>query len=85
MDVEWDEAGDRTWVSQPAALTPDQCRTDAAVLRLDPALPGLVVNASTRRVKTLAGLTRPRWTHWAPDFDAMRGLCEATGSTSLYP
>lgn len=91
VDVEWDEAGDRAWISQPAAttraLTPDQCRAVAAVLRIDPALPGLhMVNASTSRVKTLVRLPdAAALDALAPDFDAMRGLCEAIGSTGLYP
>lgn len=91
VDVEWDEAGDRAWVSQPAAttraLTPDQCRAVAAVLRIDPALPRLhMVNASTSRVKTLVRLPdAAALDALAPDFDAMRGLCEAIGSTGLYP
>lgn len=91
VDIEWDEARDRAWVSQPAvatsALTPDQCRAIADVLRIDPGLPGLhMVNASTSRVKTLVRLPdAAALDALAPDFDAMRGLCEAIGSTGLYP
>lgn len=91
VDVEWDEARGRAWVSQPAvatsALTPEQCRSIAAVLRIDPGLPGLhMINANTSRVKTLVRLPHAAALDaLAPDFNAMHGLCEAIGSTGLYP
>ncbi len=91
VDIAWDEAGNRAWVSQPAvatsAMTPAQCRAVAAVLRIDPALPGLhMINASTSRVKTLVRLpTVAALDALAPDFDAVRDVCEAIGSTGLYP
>lgn len=91
VDIEWDDAGNRAWVSQPAvvtsALTPAQCREIAAVLRIDPDLPGLhMINASTSRVKTLVRMPSVAdLDALAPDFDAMRDICEAIGSTGLYP
>ena len=91
VDIEWDVTGNRAWVSQPAvttsSLTPAQCREVAAVLRIDPELPGLhMINASTSRVKTLIRLpTVSDLDAVAPDFRAMRDVCEAIGSTGLYP
>lgn len=91
VDIEWDDARDRAWVSQPAvttaALTPEQCRAIATVLRIDPDQPGLhMINASTSRVKTLVRLPGVAALNaLTPDFTAMRALCEAIGSTGLYP
>lgn len=91
VDIEWDDAGNRAWVSQPAvatsALTPAQCRAIAEVLRIDPDVPGLhMINASTSRVKTLVRLPGvAELNALTPDFEAMRDLCEAIGSTGLYP
>ncbi len=91
VDIEWDDAGNRAWVSQPAvatsALTLAQCRAIAEVLRIDPDLPGLhMINASTSRVKTLVRLPGvAQLNALAPDFEAMREVCEAIGSTGLYP
>jgi PhzF family phenazine biosynthesis protein len=91
VDIEWDDAGSRAWVSQPAVatsdLTPAQCRRVAAVLRIDPDQPGLhMINASTSRVKTLVRMgSVAELDALAPDFDAMRDVCEAIGSTGLYP
>jgi PhzF family phenazine biosynthesis protein len=91
VDIEWDEGRDRAWVSQPAVttsgLTLEQCRAIAKVLRIDPDLPGLhMINASTSRVKTLVRLPSvAALDALAPDFAGMRVLCEAIGSTGLYP
>ncbi|SAI69600.1 hypotheticals protein [Bordetella ansorpii] len=91
VDIEWDDAAGRAWISQPAVttsgLTAEQCRAIAHVLRIDPDLPGLdMVNASTSRVKTLVRLPSvAALDALRPDFDAMRALCEAIGSTGLYP
>ena len=91
VDIEWDDAGNRAWVSQPAAATsaptPAQCRAIAEVLRIDPDLPGLhMINASTSRVKTLVRLPGvAELNALTPDFEAMRDVCEAIGSTGLYP
>lgn len=91
VDIEWDDTRGRAWISQPAvttsALTPEQCCAVASVLRIDPELPGLhIINASTSRVKTLVRLPSvDALNALAPDFAAMRDVCEAIGSTGLYP
>ncbi|CAM3386873.1 Hypotheticals protein [Bordetella sputigena] len=91
VDVEWDEARQWAWVSQPdvslEALPPSALAHIARVLRIDPATPGLhAVNASTSRVKTLVRLPDVQALDaLAPDFSAMATLCEAIGSTGLYP
>jgi len=91
VDIEWDAARDRAWVSQPAVttfeLTAEQCRAIAAVLRIDPDLPGLhMINASTSRVKTLIRLPSVAALNaLTPDFSAVREVCEAIDSTGLYP
>lgn len=91
VDIEWDDSRRRAWISQPAvtttALTPDQSCAVAAVLGIDPDLPGLhMINASTSRVKTLIRLPDvAALDALAPDFAAMRDVCEAIGSTGLYP
>lgn len=91
VDVEWHDAGQRAWVSQPAVttttVTPDAVRAIAKVLRIDPDLPGLhTINASTSRVKTLIRLpSAAALDALAPDFTAVRDVCEAIGSTGLYP
>lgn len=91
VDVEWDEALGWAWISQPAVtlgeLGPAQTRAVADVLRIHPALPGLhAINASTSRVKTLVRLPDvAALDALAPNFDAMRNVCETLGSTGLYP
>lgn len=91
VDVQWDDARGWTWISQPAVTTRDltlaETRAIAEVLRIDPALPGLhAINASTSRVKTLVRLPDAAALNaLAPDFNAMRALCEALDSTGLYP
>ena len=60
----------------------------AQVLRVDAAdlLPLPVLNAATSRVKTLIGLRSvAALDALRPDFSGMRDLCEAIGSTGLYP
>lgn len=91
VDVLWDEARGWTWISQPAVVTgelgPAQARAVADVLRIPPALPGLhAINASTSRVKTLVRMPDvAALDALAPNFEAMRAVCEALGSTGLYP
>jgi len=91
VDVSWDEARGWAWVSQPAAtvqaLNDDQRDAIARVLNIDPALPGLhVVNASTSRVKTLVRLPDAATLDAiVPDLGAVEALCDAIGSTGLYP
>lgn len=91
VDVSWDDARGWAWVSQPAAtveaLNDDQRGAIARVLNIDPALPGLhVVNASTSRVKTLVRVPDAATLDAiVPDYGAVEALCEAIGSTGLYP
>jgi PhzF family phenazine biosynthesis protein len=91
VDVAWDDVRGWAWVSQPAAtteaLTDDQRDAIARVLNIDPALPGLhAVNASTSRVKTLVRVPdAAALDAILPDFSAIEALCDAIGSTGLYP
>jgi PhzF family phenazine biosynthesis protein len=91
VDVAWDSERECVWISQPAvsvqALAQDALDAIARVLRIDPAMPGLhAVNASTSRVKTLVRLPdAAALDALAPDFGAVESLCEAIGSTGLYP
>ena len=90
VDVEWDAAVGRVWISQPAVqaqvLSPAQASRVAAVLGLPVGAVPEMTNASTSRVKTLvpmpdaAALQALR-----PDFASMASLCESIGSTGLYP
>jgi PhzF family phenazine biosynthesis protein len=60
----------------------------AQVLRMEPQalLPLPVLNASTSRVKTLIALSSvAQLDALQPDFAVMRELCDALGSTGLYP
>lgn len=88
VDVEWDAARQRVWISQPAvreeALSPADASLVARTLGL--ADSPLVTNAATSRVKTLVPLPDAAALHTlAPDFAAMESTCEAIGSTGLYP
>ena len=88
IEVEWDEAGRRAWISQPAAtlraLPAHQRDAISRVLRAGPITHA--VNACTSRVKTLVRLPdAAALDALAPDFGAMRALCEAIDSTGLYP
>ena len=91
VEVIWDDTNDRVWISQPdvrvEALTDDQRAVIACVLRIDPAMPGLhAINACTSRVKTLVRLPDIGMLNaLKPNFGAMGSLCEAIGSTGLYP
>ncbi|MNS75591.1 putative isomerase YddE [compost metagenome] len=91
VEIEWDAARNRAWVSQPAVQTSpllaEHCRQIASVLRIDPDLAGLhMINASTSRVKTLIRLPdAAALDALAPDFSAIQALCETIGSTGLYP
>jgi PhzF family phenazine biosynthesis protein len=90
VDVEWDAAAGRVWISQPAVqaqvLSPAHASRVAAVLGLPAGAVPEMTNASTSRVKTLvpmpdtAALQALR-----PDFASMEALCESIGSTGLYP
>jgi PhzF family phenazine biosynthesis protein len=91
VGIMWDEARGWAWVSQPgvtiAPLTAFHLEAIARVLRIAPDTPGLhAVNASTSRVKTLVRLPdTDTLDTLAPDFSAVEALCEAIGSTGLYP
>ncbi|SEL04458.1 phenazine biosynthesis protein PhzF family [Variovorax sp. YR750] len=90
VEAEWDEDGQRVWVSQPAvqaaALKAEDALRVGAVLGLTgTALPSMT-NASTSRVKTLIRIPDVAALHaLQPDFAAMEALCISIGSTGLYP
>lgn len=91
VQAQWDEGLQCVWISQPAAqiqpLDAAQSRATADVLRLaaDPARPA-AINACTSRIKTLLRLPSPEALHGLqPDFTQMFALCDAIGSTGLYP
>jgi trans-2,3-dihydro-3-hydroxyanthranilate isomerase len=90
VDAEWDEAGQRVWVSQPAVqavtLADDASRRVAAVLGLAPGIIPVITNASTSRVKTLVPLSDVAALQaLKPDFAAIAVLCASIDSTGLYP
>lgn len=91
VDVEWDEAGQRVWISQPAVreevLEPGGAALVARTLKLDGgAVPAHMTNAATSRVKTLVPLPDVAALQaLAPDFAAMESTCDAIASTGLYP
>lgn len=90
VDVEWDAAGGRVWISQPAArtqvLSPEQASRVAAVLGLPAGAVPEMTNASTSRVKTLVPMPDAAALQaLQPDFASMEALCESIGSTGLYP
>lgn len=90
VDVEWDAARQRVWISQPAvreeALGPEGAARVARALRLDDTMPPPATNAATSRAKTLVPLRNVAALQaLAPDFAAMESTCEAIASTGLYP
>lgn len=91
VDIDWDDARGWAWVSQPGVtvepLTPPQQEAIARVLRIAPHTPGLhAVNACTSRMKTLVRLPDAATLNaLEPDYGAVQSLCEAIGSTGLYP
>lgn len=91
VDVEWDEARQRVWISQPAVreggLEPGAAALVARTLRLGAVTtPRQMVNAATSRVKTLVPLSSVATLQsLEPDFAAMESTCDAIGSTGLYP
>lgn len=90
VEAEWDDLGQRVWVSQPAVQAAALQAQDALRVGAVLGLPGdgipAMTNASTSRVKTLvpmpdvASLQSLR-----PDFAAMEALCVSIDSTGLYP
>lgn len=90
VDVEWDAAAGRVWISQPAVkaqvLSPAQASRVAAVLGLPVGAVPEMTNASTSRVKTLVPMPDAAALQaLQPDFASMEALCESIGSTGLYP
>ncbi|EJE53761.1 phenazine biosynthesis protein PhzF family [Acidovorax sp. CF316] len=90
VDVEWDAAGQRVWISQPAVreevLDASAAALVARTLRLHDATPRPTTNAATSRVKTLVPLPEVAALQaLAPDFAAMESTCDAIASTGLYP
>ncbi len=91
VDVHWDDRLQQVWISQPratwTALAQAQRAQIAAVLGLDPSGPlPPMANAATSRVKTLVRLDSvAQLQALRPDFAGMHALCDAIGSTGLYP
>lgn len=91
VDVEWDAARQRVWISQPAVreevLEPGAAALVARTLRLDAtAVPTQMINAATSRMKTLVPLPDVAALQaLAPDFAAMESTCDTIASTGLYP
>ena len=91
VTARWDDAAQRVWISQPpvqaSTLDPARRRAVAAVL----GLPGdgaghAMTNACTSRVKTLVAMPDvATLSALRPDFARMAELCDAIGSTGLYP
>ncbi|MES2613544.1 MAG: PhzF family phenazine biosynthesis isomerase [Pseudomonadota bacterium] len=91
VDVEWDAARQRVWISQPAVreevLESSAVALVARTLRLPAATaPIPMTNAATSRVKTLVPLPDVAALNGlTPDFAAMEATCDAIASTGLYP
>ncbi|ANN76927.1 PhzF family phenazine biosynthesis protein [Bordetella flabilis] len=94
VDAQWEDDTGTVWISQPAVRTQplDAAARQAVarVLRLpdpDGAADALdMVNAATSRMKTLVRLPDVRTLNaLRPDFAAIESVCEAIGSTGLYP
>jgi PhzF family phenazine biosynthesis protein len=91
VDAQWDAPRERVWISQPrvtwVGLTDANRQRVAHALGLDASMPlPAMVNASTSRAKTLVELgSIEQLQALSPDLAAMEGVCEAIGSTGLYP
>jgi PhzF family phenazine biosynthesis protein len=94
VDAQWEDDTGTVWISQPAvrtqALDAAARRAVARVLRLqhpDAAADALdMVNAATSRMKTLIRLPDLHTLNaLRPDFAAIESVCDAIGSTGLYP
>lgn len=91
VDVEWDNARQCVWISQPPAtsraLDEAECQLVAEVLGLpEPAAQLAMHNASTSRIKTLVALPSVAMLDaLRPDFARMAEVCNAINSTGLYP
>jgi trans-2,3-dihydro-3-hydroxyanthranilate isomerase len=89
VDVTWDERRGRVWISQPRVRwtvpSPSDALRVAEVLGVDPARV-FVVNAKTSRTKTLVAVDSvQRLDSLAPVPSEVKAVCEAIGSTGLYP
>jgi trans-2,3-dihydro-3-hydroxyanthranilate isomerase len=92
VDARWDAERQRVWISQPlVSMTQLLVPLDKRVQRvLDPMghadWEGLVVNARTSRIKTLARVgSIAQLDALTPQLSEVGGLCETIGSTGLYP
>jgi trans-2,3-dihydro-3-hydroxyanthranilate isomerase len=91
VQATWDKSSQRVWISQPAvtigALNDDQTKLIASILGLPVGSEILsAVNAATSRVKTLIRLADTDVLNTLePDFSSIKAVCEAIGSTGLYP
>ncbi len=93
VDARLDEDTQAIEISQPKGIveTIDDKALFAATLevlglRAQDLLPLSIVNASTSRVKTLIPVSSVAGIHaLKPSFDDVRILCDALGSTGLYP
>ncbi|WP_454742521.1 PhzF family phenazine biosynthesis protein [Cupriavidus necator] len=91
VHARWDEAAQRVWISQPRVQTRplDEAQRSAvaAVLGLPAhAAAYPMTNAATSRVKTLVALPDvATLAALQPRFAEVEALCEAIGSTGLYP
>ena len=91
VQVIWDEPTQRVWISQPPVtvepLSDDQAHLITSVLGLPVDSEILsVVNAATSRIKTLIRLADTNVLNTLrPDFASIKAVCEAIGSTGLYP
>ncbi|WPB56315.1 PhzF family phenazine biosynthesis isomerase [Xylophilus sp. GOD-11R] len=90
VDAEWDAAGERVWISQPAVTTgaldlPARRRIADVVGWQGEPLPAMT-NACTSRIKTLVPMPDVAALNaLKPDFAAMEALCASIDSTGLYP
>jgi len=91
VDVEWDAARQRVWISQPAVREQVLESSAAALVARTLCLPAAtapiaMTNAATSRVKTLVPLPDAVTLNGlVPDFAAMESTCDAIASTGLYP
>lgn len=89
VDISWDAARQRVWISQPACVvTPVERGVRERIARvLNLADDDCdIVNASTSRIKTLIRLRgREVLDRLGPEAGQVREVCEAAESTGLYP
>lgn len=91
VQVEWDEASGRAWVSQPAPTVRHlQDHERGWVARAlgwpESRMPSLVVNSCTSRTKTLVDVGSVEELQMLrPGGELVEAACEAIDSTGLYP